>query len=323
MTTSMLPGRRIALDRGREPVAEPQARLVDGDAVHDRVGPREVDVLERARREARVRGALARDHLAVGGDEHGLAGGEVAHDLVVAGLEHERLARDDPLVAGQTRGPSPEHKRPDAERVTEGEHPVTGDEGDRRVGAFDALVQAADRGEHLVGVEILTTHLLLQLVSEHVDEQLGVAVGVEVPAVDLEQLARELARVREVAVVDEDDAVRRVHVERLGLLLLGGGAARRIPHMAEAHRAEQRAHVARAVGLAHLALRLDEVQHAPFGGRDAGRILAPMLQEGECVVDLLIDGARRDDPHDAAHAVPAPDRRVVTACDQSGRPQMG
>jgi hypothetical protein len=49
----------------------------------------------------------------------------------------------------------------------------------------------------------------LQLVGEHVDEQLGVGARVEVTAVFAEELVRQLARVGEVAVVHEDDAVGR------------------------------------------------------------------------------------------------------------------
>ena len=219
MTTSIAPDGVYFCDRVGEPVAESQPRLVDRDPVHDRVGAREVDVLERARDEHWVLRALPREHLAVAGDVDRLAGRDIPNQLVAGALEHERLAGDDPLLADQPAGPLAEHERTDAERVAEREQPLPGDQRDRGVRALDPLVQALDRVEHLVGVEVGAAHLRLQLVREHVDQQLGVGVGVEVPAIDVEELLGELARVRQVAVVHEHDAVRRVHVERLRLLL--------------------------------------------------------------------------------------------------------
>ena len=163
-------------------------------------------------------------------------------------------------------------------------------------------MQRLDGVEDLVGVEVGAAHLRLQLMREHVDQQLRVRAGVEVPAIDPEQLVAQLTRVGEVAVVHEHDAVGRVHVERLRLLLLLGVAARRVANMAEAHGAEQGAHVARAVRLTHLAFGLVHVDDAAVGGRDAGRVLAAMLQQRKAVIDLLVDWARRDDADNAAHS---------------------
>ena len=204
-------------------------------------------------------------------------------------LEHERLGCHDPLVSGESGLPAPEHERPDAVGVAEREEPVPRDEGDRRVRAFDALMQARDGAEHLVGVEVGAGDLLLQLVGEDVDEQLGIARGVEVAAVDIEEFRGQLACVREVAVVDERDAVRGIHVERLRLLFVGRAALGGVAHVPEAHVAQEAAHVTRAVRLAHLALGLLHVQGAAVGGRDARRILSAVLQQQERVVGLLVD----------------------------------
>src|SRR3712207_9109203 len=46
-----------------------------------------------------------------------------------------------------------------------------------------------------------------------------------------------------------------------------------------------------------------------------------MLQKGEAVVDLLVDRARRNDAHDAAHSVRTPDRRVGIADVSLSRPE--
>ncbi len=190
------------------------------------------------------------------------------------------------------------------------------------IAAYDPSTRSCrrvDRVEHLVGVEVGAAHLRLQLVREHVDQQLGVGVGVEVPAVDVEELLGELARVRQVAVVHEHDAVRRVHVERLRLLLLARVAAGRVAHVTEAHGAEQAAHVARAVRLAHLTLGLLHVDDRAVAGRDAGRILAAVLQQRQRVVDLLVDRSRGDDADDAAHA--AEDSRMSRVVPDAGTTQ--
>ncbi len=306
MTTSIGTARRVLGDGVGQPVAQAQPGFVDRDPVHHRVGPGQVDVLERARDQHRILGALPREHLAAPGDEDRLARRDIPNHLVAAALEHQRFTGHHPLGADEPTGALAEDQWADAERVAKGQQAVPGDQRDGGVRALDPLVQPLDRVEHLVGVEVGAAYLLLQLVRQHVDQQLGVGVGVEVPTIDVEQLVGEFARVGQVAVVHQHDAVRRVHVERLSLLLLLGVAPCGIAHVAQAHRAEQAAHVAGAVRLAHLALGLLHVDDAAVGGRDARRILAAMLQQGERVVDLLIDGARRDDADDAAHVAEAP-----------------
>ena len=167
---------------------------------------------------------------------------------------------------------------------------MTGNERNGGVGALDAFVQAGDRGEDLLGVELRAAHLLLQFVGEHVDEQLGVAGGVEVPPVDVEELLGQLTRVGEVAVVHEGDAVGRVHVEGLGLFFVGRVAACGVAHVAESHGSDEGPHVAGAIRLPNLALGLVHMEGVALGGRDAGGVLPAVLQKRQRVVNLLIDG---------------------------------
>ena len=158
-----------------------------------------------------------------------------------------------------------------------------------------------DRREDLVGVEVGTGDLFLQFVREHVDEQLGVRGRVEVSAIDVEQLFRELPRIREVAVVHEHDAVGRVHVERLRLLLVRRCALGGITHVTETDVARKRAHVAGAESLAHLPLGFHHVEGATLCGGDSGGVLTAVLQKQKAVVDLLVGGFRRNDADYAAH----------------------
>ena len=51
--------------------------------------------------------------------------------------------------------------------------------------------------------------------SEHIEQYFGIGVGVDVTQVVLEQFTFQLFGIRQIAIVGERDAVRRVHVERL------------------------------------------------------------------------------------------------------------
>ncbi len=108
----------------------------------------------------------------------------------------------------------------------------------------------------------------------------------------------------------------RVHVERLRLLLFVGVAAGRVAHVAEPHGSEQAAHVTGAVGLTHLAAGALHVDDAAVGGRDTGRVLAAVLQQTQGVVDLLVDGVRRDDADDAAHVAECSPEKLTQGTGQ-------
>ena len=117
----------------------------------------------------------------------------------------------------------------------------------------------------------------------------------------LEHFAQ-FARVGEIAVVREADAVRRVHVERLrfgGAVAAGGG----ITHMADADVALELLHVVLLEDIAHQALALAHEQLALGDRRDARRVLAAVLQHRQGVIDPLIDSAGSDDSGNAAHSV--------------------
>ena len=119
-------------------------------------------------------------------------------------------------------------------------------------------------------------------------------------AVLADQDLGELGGVGEVAVVPEADAVGRIDVEglRLGGAVAAGG---RVAHVADADVALQLEHVVLLEHVAHQAAALAHVELALGRGRDAGGILAAVLQHGERVVEPLIDRAGADDADDAAH----------------------
>ena len=109
-------------------------------------------------------------------------------------------------------------------------------------------------------------------------------------------------RVGQVAVVREADAVRRIDVERLRL---GGAVAagRRVAHVADADVALELQHVPLLEHVAHQADVLAQEQLAFVLGHDARGVLAAVLQHGQRVVDLLVDGAEAHDSDDSAHGL--------------------
>src|SRR6185436_4376827 len=120
-------------------------------------------------------------------------------------------------------------------------------------------------------------------------------------AVGHEERAAQLVRIDEVAVVAEDDAERRIHVERLRFGRRRRGARGGIAAMRDAHVAHEVAHVARAEDIAHQALALVHVEAVALGRDDAGCVLAAVLEHRQAVIEQLVHGGAGNDAHDSAH----------------------
>ncbi|MNQ92744.1 hypothetical protein D3C85_1081780 [compost metagenome] len=163
-------------------------------------------------------------------------------------------------------------------------------------------MHAGDGLEDRLRVQGQPVAAALEFVGQHVQQHFGVRMRVDVATVAAEHLLAQLFRVGQVAVVGQDDAVRRAHVERLGFFLARGGAGRRVAHLADAGRARQAAHVAGAEHIAHEAVGLVHVEGAAVGRGDAGCILSAVLQQQQAVIDQLVDRAGGNHADDTAHA---------------------
>ena len=71
--------------------------------------------------------------------------------------------------------------------------------------------------------------------------------------------------------------------------------------MADAHVANKVAHVPRAEHITHQPLVLVHVKPVAIGRHDACGILATVLQDGQSVIEQLIDRAFRYDANNPAH----------------------
>ena len=205
-TTSASAGASRASSR-----AHALAHLVDVAAVHDGIGPGEVDVLEDAgprrllRREAERLDAVLGDH----------------HDLAVLDVAHE--ARADDVEGAGLRGQDvaavelAEHQRADAERVAGADQLLVG-QRDEGVGALDLRIASMKR----------STKRLLAGAGDEVEDDLGVRGRLADGAV-ADQVAAQRQAVGEVAVVGDGEAAalefgeQRLHVAQHGLA--GGGVA--------------------------------------------------------------------------------------------------
>mmetsp|Transcript_59251 Transcript_59251/g.139740 ORF Transcript_59251/g.139740 Transcript_59251/m.139740 type:complete len:404 (-) Transcript_59251:1158-2369(-) len=292
-----LVGRHGGDDALRQRLAHVQACLIDRDAVHHRVRAGQVDELEHAGVQRRVVVALLGVHLAGHVNEQRLAGRQVTLQFVACSFQRHAFAGDHELAIGRLA----EAQRPDAEGVAEGQQALAGDQRNDGIAALDALLHGAHGVEDFLGRQRQVACGQLQLVGQHVDQHLGVALGVDVTAVDVEQLVLQRMGIRQVAVVHQHDAERRVDVEGLSLFLAVGIAGGRVAHLAEADRARQRAHVAGAEDVAHHAARLVHEALLALHRDDTGRILTAMLQQQQRVIQELVDGRSSEGADDAAH----------------------
>src|SRR5262249_33257947 len=148
------------------------ARVVDAGALDDRVGPREVDVLEDAEAAlGRREGAVAGD--AVLGDDDQLAGRDVAHEGRADDVERAGLRRQDPGVAELA-----EDQGAYAQRIAHADQRIV-DQRDERIGALD-LPQRID---HAID------HRVPGAGRDQVHDDLGVGGGLEKRTALLQLLA--------------------------------------------------------------------------------------------------------------------------------------
>jgi hypothetical protein len=221
-------------ERAAETPAELHARLVDRRAVEERVGPREVDVLEDARA-VRLVADLADVRHAVLADPQHLTGAQVAHDLVAGDVEHDGFAGHG-VPGALRRHLLAEDARLDAVRVAERIHALAGD-ADDRVGALHPLEHFLHRRLHVVDGDRIgePAH---QRVGEHVEHDLEVAVAAEMDVALAEVGALQLVEIGDVAVVRHRRADRVVEPERLHVGVLAE-ADRGVAHVGDREVAAQ------------------------------------------------------------------------------------
>ncbi len=117
----------------------------------------------------------------------------------------------------------------------------------------------------------------LQFVSQHVQQHFRIGIGIDVAQILHEQLFFEFFCISQVAVVPQHDAERRIHIERLRLVVIHRRPGRWVTHMCNARIALQGAHIAGAKHIAHQAVAFMQMNGIAIHRRNSGSILTPML----------------------------------------------
>ena len=195
-----------------------------------------------------------------------LAGVHLAHQLGADDVEGAALGGDDEAVAEP-----PQAERPDPVRVAEGDDRVLGHHHGR-VGALEPRHHLRDR----------VLDRLAVVGGEQRGDDLRVGGAAELDPAPL-QLAPELDRVGQVAVVGEGDLAAVVAPDRLRVLP-GAAAGGRVADVADRHVALERLQLLLVEDLGDQARVAHRRDVAALAGGDPGRLLAAVLQRVEAEV---------------------------------------
>ena len=160
-------------------------------------------------------------------------------------------------------------------------------------------MHGGNRPENIVGLGFKLAQLL-ELVGEHVKQHFGIRIGVQMTQVGAENFGAQLGGIGQVAVMCQGYTVGRIDVKGLGQCSTGtalGGVA----NMAKAKGAEQLGHVLAAKDVPDQALPLALQEFALLAGHDSRRVLAPVLEHGQRVIDFRRDIPITDYSHQSTH----------------------
>ena len=109
---------------------------------------------------------------------------------------------------------------------------MASDQGNHRIRATNPQVHLTHRCKHIGRIQRQTARGFVDFVRQHIEQHLGVALGVDVAVVGAEQLCLEGLRIGQVAVVHQHNAKRGVDIKGLGLFVAVGVASGRVAHLA-------------------------------------------------------------------------------------------
>src|SRR5262249_25225413 len=131
-------------------------------------------------------------------------------------------------------------------------------------------MHAGYRGEDSICVESSMMCSALEFEREHIEQHFRIRVGIDVPKVELEELAFQRLAVSQVAVMCQRDAEWRVDIEGLRFQVRPGRSCRRIAAMTDSCVARKLTHVARPENVPYVTRALVHVEHRALAGHDAG-----------------------------------------------------
>ena len=122
-------------------------------------------------------------HRPVPSDKNRFPRGNVAHNLITTGFEHEGLARHNPFIAHQARLALAQNQRPNPKGIPKSQHSATGYHRNGCVGTLHPLVQCPHRSKSVIGAKSLCGTSALQFAGENIDQEFGVRGCVEVATI--------------------------------------------------------------------------------------------------------------------------------------------
>ena len=241
---------------------------------------------------------MAGNHCAVKADKYRFTRLDIAFQIVGKRIEGNGFGGDGIGFSAYLVGLRTQHQRADAVRIAESEHAVARNHGNHAVCAAHQAVDFGNGVENIVGIEPVRIGVFrdfaAQFVREDVEQDFGIGAGVDVAQVFVAHVFIKFGRVGEVAVMRQNDAERRANVERLRLRAAARVARSRITDVGDTGVADQIAHIARAEHFAHHPFAFVHMEGAAFRRYNARRILPPVLQHLQAVVQKLVHGFMTD-----------------------------
>ena len=276
--------------------AQVHPTVVDIDVIDEGVGPGKIDPFEETGRMGTA-GELFGIELLLLVDKNDLAGldildrGEI-HDVEADGFRSKRIGGEESVMAFAV------DKRLDPVRVSESDHALFCDIAHHRIAALDFLEHAVHCFKDMVRFEFVYL-LVRQFLGEDVEDDFHIVAGVDQPLVFIEKTLFEFVVVDDIPVVGHDDAERRIDEKRLGIVS-SSAADRRITGVADAGMAFKTLKMLGCEDIPNQSVSLFGKKAAVIGD-DAGRILAPMLNSQETLVEVFDGLVISENPNNATH----------------------
>ena len=181
--------------------------------------------------------------------------------------------------------------------------PTRGEQRDNRVSTPATTMHAGNRSENLVLVEHQgRLPEQLQLVREHVEYHFGIRAGSQMPQILIEQFAHQLPKIRQVAIVPERNAVGAIYIKWLRLRRVRATRGR-ITHVTDPRPSFQSGYIIGAKHIAHqtVTLALIHMTGLKITADYTGGVLATVLKQRQCVIQILPDAVASIDADHATH----------------------
>ena len=146
------------------------------------------------------------------------------------------------------------HQWTNAVRVTKANDPKARNHPNAGIGTTGPLMQCIHGSKDSVGVERKARDSALQLMGEHIEQNLGIGLRINVAPVTAVHVVLQLRCIRKVSVMAKNDAKWGIHIKGLGLFSAHGTSRGGVANMPNAHLAKKITHIAGSKDIANKAV---------------------------------------------------------------------